>query len=108
MNIVKNPAMSILGVVAEVSLEDFPKLQAREEGYEQVEVTGELSVPFEVPVFTFIAPDQHHGDKKAYKTYLDTCLGGVPKEHHQTWLKETIIECEILDDSGRPLYLDLA
>jgi cation transport regulator ChaC len=109
MNIVPNNNHAITGVVVEVPLVDFPKLLERESGYDQVEVTAKIvNVKFEVPVFTFIAPDIHHGDKKAYQTYLDTCLGGVPTDTHDRWLAETIIECDIIDDRLLSQYNNVA
>ena len=104
MNIVPNKEQTITGVVVEVPLEDYPNLLAREAGYKQIEVTNKLSEKFTVAVYTFIAPDVDHGDKKVYQTYLDTCLGGVLPEHHDSWLAETIIECEIINDRQEALY----
>lgn len=108
MNIVPNDTMSIRGVVVEIPRIDFPKLLEREKGYEPVEVTSQLSIPFTAPVFTFVAPDQPHGNKQAFQTYIDTCLGGVPMAEHEVWLSETIIECEVFDDRQTTRYRDAA
>ena len=104
MNLVENPDMSVVGVITRVSQEELPILREREFGYDEVEVTNQVSILLDGPVYTFISSLTDIGDRKAFQTYLDTCLGGVAPEQREQWLLETIIECDILDDRTNPQY----
>lgn len=103
MNIVRNPKMSVEGVLIKVLGTEFPKLESREDGYQSVDISDFVSVDVADPVFTFIAPDEK-STNIILRTYLDTCLGGIHLGMHDLWLKETIFENEIYDDRKDPLY----
>ncbi len=105
LNIVPNIDMSVEGVVFGVTEEGMQALKDREDGYSIVDVSDSLSIKLESPVYTFIAPDvSEYKDKKMYLSYLNVCLEGVDSQKREKWIKDTIFECETLDDTDNPLY----
>lgn len=91
MNLVECENAVVEGVVTLVSDEDLQKLADREVGYELVEVTQNISLSLQGPVFTYINRNPNCVGKKIDEDYLERCLVGVPEEHHERWLEETII-----------------
>ena len=104
MNIVRSDESQIEGVLIEVSREELAELQKREVGYDRVDVTNHLSVSVDGRVFAFIAPDRHFHDKKILRSYLHTCMLGVPHDRREQWLKETEIYNPIHEDLDLPVY----
>ena len=104
MNIVESDDAVIEGVLIEVSKEELTKLEEREVGYDRYDVTNRLNISVNGRVFAFIAPDQHHADKKILRSYLHTCLLGVPHERRDQWLQETEIYNPIHEDLDHPAY----
>ena len=99
MNIVPNAAFSVSGVVVEFPQSDIPALYKRETGYEACDVTAALEQDYTSPVFAFMAPDALVTETDyVRRSYLDTCLDGVPDEEREQWLLETVVECQIRDD----------
>ncbi|MCA9360891.1 gamma-glutamylcyclotransferase [Candidatus Kaiserbacteria bacterium] len=90
MNLTTNDTMSVKGHVFTVADEELPALIEREAGYDLVNVTDKISVAFDEPVFAFIMHETVCDGKRICERYINTCLGGVPKEEHDTWLSETI------------------
>ena len=104
MNIVESDDAQIEGVLIEVSKKELAKLEKREVGYDQFDVTDRLSIPIDGRVFAFIAPDRHFHDKKILRSYLHTCLLGVPHHRRDQWLQETEIYNPIHEDLDHPAY----
>ncbi len=104
LNMVPRAKHSVKGVVISVTKKDTPKLAKREEGSELVDITSELNVNFGGQVFAYMQPDKKYPEMKVLKSYINTCLSYLPKNEHNTWLKETLIENEVVDDSENPLY----
>src|SRR3989344_765344 len=104
LNIIPEKDSVVEGVFIEVSDADIEYLKKREIGYNCTDVTDNIRENVDGHVFTFIAPDRDHPDAKIFKSYLETCLGGVPTEMRDQWLKETIIINQIEDDTAEPKY----
>lgn len=96
MNIVPNEAFAVTGVLIDFPETDLPALRQRETGYEMVNVTDLITSAQSNLIYTFVAPNlTEYAGKKIHQEYLDVCLGGVPQEQQDQWLKETVIECEV-------------
>ncbi len=104
LNLVPKQNCSVSGSILEISDTDASKLAKREEGSELVDITSELNVNFGGQVFAYMQPDKKYPEMKVLKSYINTCLSYLPKNEHNTWLKETLIENEVVDDSENPLY----
>ena len=96
------------GVLIPIDHDDLALLKEREREYECVDVSDMLDEPVEGVVYSFIAPDVAYPGLKIPRSYIMTCLGGVPEDFHESWLEETIIENEIEEDVERPLYENVA
>ena len=103
MNIRRNPMKSTVGVLVAVPHNQLPVLQSREAGYEMIEITDCLSRNIGHPVFTFIMKNPVTENKVVSHAYLETCLGGLSETDRESWLFETIIEHEVVDDRNDPL-----
>lgn len=104
LNIQENPNKEVMGVLVTVPYEHLSELKQREEGYDMVDVTHQISVKREGPIYTFIMQKDICCDGKCIpKSYVDTCLGGVHPDHHDRWLSETITEYDFVDDRDKPL-----
>ena len=104
LNIVPEKNSEVEGVLISVTKKALAMLQARECGYACVDVTGRIKDPVDGRVFTFIAPNREYPGKKIWKSYLQTCLNGVPQEKQSEWLQDTIIQNEVEDDTAAPRY----
>ncbi len=109
LNLVECHESKTNGVLIEVTDAELALLDAREIGYNHVDVTERVSILVDaaddtptdladVRIFAFIAPDQHHPDKHILRSYLHTCIQGVPDEHRDQWLLDTEICNTVLDD----------
>lgn len=88
--------MSVEGVLIDVNPIGFAILTRYEPGYELVDVTRSMvDYPSDSPrVYCYIGEALKEIPPeiaKIRRSYLDTCLGGVPSEKHDQWLKETHI-----------------
>lgn len=105
LNIIPNEDMSIEGVLVKLPVADLEAMKRREVGYEMVEVTESIHPADGENIFTFVAPDvDEYFGRKMDRSYLQTCLEGIPAEKRDRWLAETIIECEINEDLDDPQY----
>lgn len=104
LNIIPAKDSVVEGVLILVSDDDIEYLKKREVGYICIDVTADIRERVNGRVFTFIAPKKDYPDVKILKSYLDTCLGGVPRDKRTQWLKETIIVNKLEDDTEAPRY----
>lgn len=84
------------GTLIDVDPIGFAILTRHEPGYELVDVTSlMLEYPSDSPrVYCYIAESLKEIPQEIVKirrSYLNTCLGGVPPEKHEQWLHETHI-----------------
>ena len=106
MNLIPWVGGRVGGVLLLVSWRELAMLKVREVGYECVDVTRCIAGPCVGATFAFIAPDRTLPKLKILKSYLDTCLEGVPLTERTRWLQETIVVNEIEDDSEAPRYVN--
>ncbi len=104
LNIAPRENIEVSGVVIPVTSDELEMLKIREVGYDCVDVTDRLTDSFDGVVYAFIAPDVFISTLKVPRSYLLTCLGGVPEQERETWLAETILENEIEEDVFAPVY----
>ena len=104
LNIVQKEEIMVPGTLIRVSSDELERVKLREQGYKCVEVGSLIENCSKGLVFAFIAPDKKYPDLKILQSYLNTCLENVPKSERETWLSESIVENEIEDDSGNPMY----
>lgn len=88
--------MSVEGALIDVNPIGFAILTRYEPGYELVDVTRKIAdYPSDSPrVYCYIGESLKEIPPEVAKirrSYLDRCLGGVPSEKHDQWLKETHI-----------------
>ncbi|MEK7099012.1 MAG: hypothetical protein AAB916_00670 [Patescibacteria group bacterium] len=84
------------GKLIDVDPIGFAVLTRYESGYELVDVTMlMLDYPSDAPrVYCYIGEELKEIPPemaKIRRSYLTTCLGGVPPEKHEQWIKETHI-----------------
>lgn len=108
LNIIPNPRMKVRGIAVEINLLELKYLKRREAGYQCIDVSGSIEGWSGKPIFAFIAPDKAYPGMKIPRSYLDTCLRGVPRSDREVWIKETIIENEIEEDLAKPVYANAA
>ena len=104
MNLIVKPGNAVEGISFPVTDEEIERLKVREPGYEMVDITDAIQGQTEGLIFAFIAPDAEYPGIKIPQSYLNACLGAVPESLRAVWLKETIIQNEILEDSSSPVY----
>ncbi len=104
LNIIPEKDSVVEGVLIQISDVDLGYLKKREIGYICTDVTVDIREYVDGRVFTFIAPEREHPDAKILKSYLETCLGGVPADMRDQWLKETIVVNPVEDDTEEPKY----
>lgn len=104
LNIVPRAKYIMRGVLISVTDEELKTLKNRETGYECTEVTERIVETVEGRVFAFTAPDGNFPNLKILRSYLNTCLKGVPEKEQAKWIEETIIENPIEEDSNDPKY----
>jgi hypothetical protein len=109
LNIALQEHALVRGTLIPVNKEELEALKLREFGYACVDVTSRIEeAPQDgEPIYAFIAPDVAC-EVPVPRSYLLTCLGGVPEEERATWLEETIIPYGIFEDSQTPLYQNFA
>lgn len=107
LNIVPNEQSTIEGVLIEVTDEEFVKVCEREVGYEPVDVSGRVTPLVDAPAVVFVAPDGAYPNLLVPRSYIETCLRGVPMEKRESWVAETIIENEIIEDLDAPVYANV-
>ncbi len=90
LNLAEEKLNDVKGVVVEVCDTELSALKDREVGYDLVEVTNNLSVGFDVPVYTFIMSNPVLGNSVYQQSYMDLCLAGVPEGERDIWIKETL------------------
>lgn len=109
LNVIPCDGSEVQGVVIDFPEEEMDALRRRETGYELVDVTHLVKPQYTSKVYCFIAPNiSDYRDKKIYRSYLNTCLAAYSIEEQKEWLEETIIDCEILEDTDNPQYKPLA
>lgn len=89
------------GVLIDVDPIGFAILTRYEPGYDLVDVTDRMSGynPDEPRVYCYIAPELKEIPPEVAKirrSYLTTCLGGVPSEKHDRWMHETHIPPDVV------------
>lgn len=104
LNIVPNPEKSIEGMLIRISEEEVSMFDIREEGYARVDVTVQLQEPCDGRAIAFIAPDIDYPNLQVPRSYLNTCLVGVPADRRDAWVTETNIPYGIFEDSEKPVY----
>jgi gamma-glutamylcyclotransferase (GGCT)/AIG2-like uncharacterized protein YtfP len=104
MNIVPNTDTEIDGVLIEVTEEEFELLKEREIGYEAVNIAAQLHNFALEEAIAFIAQDLTFPEHRISRSYLATCMRDLPDSVCDQWLRETIIENEIIDDLHDPQY----
>jgi len=102
LNIVPDTASSVSGVLIPMTEAELELFSSREEGYEKVDVTEMLSSRTEGEALAFIAPDIECRFKVP-RSYLMTCMSGVPETERAQWLAETIMN-DIEEDADNPIY----
>jgi len=107
LNIVPRAKKDVTGVVIPVNDTELEALKRREYMYACVDISSRLSEALPGPVYAFIAPDVHIPSLKIPRTYIDTCLAGVPEEERRTWLADSIIENGFEEDSSHSVYQNL-
>lgn len=108
MNLVANEEMSVDGVSVPVTAEELERMGSREAGYRAVDVSRQISLPVDLEVIAFLAPNRSYPDMHIPRSYLETCMRDLPKSIREKWLAETIIENEILEDLEDPVYVNAA
>ncbi len=88
--------MAVEGTLIDVDPIGFAILTRYEPGYELVDITRSMAdYPADAPrVYCYIGDSLNEippETRKIRRTYLDTCLGGVPPKRHSRWLEETHI-----------------
>lgn len=106
LNIIPCTEKRVEGKVIAITKEELGKLRKRESGYECVGITERMEEKIEGVVYTFIAPDNSYPSMKIPRSYLTTCLVGRADAEKQLWLKETVIENEIIEDMLKPVYVN--
>ena len=104
LNIISEKDSVVEGVLIKVSDADIEDLKKREVGYTCADITADIREYVDGRVLTFIAPEGDYPDAKILKSYLETCLGGVPADMRDEWLKKTIVVNQVEDDTAEPKY----
>jgi len=104
MNIVEDAEASVEGIIIPLTLAELAILEKREEGYEQVDVTGQIDASVTGKVFAFIMPNAADSGLKVPRSYLLTCLQGVSENKRDRWISETLIPEGIEEDLENPVY----
>lgn len=104
LNIVPRKGKKVGGVAIPVTDGELKKIKKRETGYKCVDMTKRIMKKVDGRVFAFIAPDDNFPNLRILRSYLNTCLNGIPEKERAKWLKETIIENVIEEDSADPKY----
>lgn len=107
LNIAPREDIDVVGTVIPVTPEELEMLKVRESGYDCVDVTDLLEDEFDGIVYSFIAPDIPVAELKVPRSYILTCLDGIPAHEREQWLAETILENEIEEDVSSPVYENL-
>jgi gamma-glutamylcyclotransferase (GGCT)/AIG2-like uncharacterized protein YtfP len=108
MNIVFAEGYSVEGYVLDFYEHEFSAILERERGYAQVNVAHLLTQKSKVSVYAFVAPDKPQTTGIVPRSYLLTCMMGIPREKRENWLADTLIECDILEDLDTPVYANHA
>ena len=92
----RDGAMKVEGVLIDVDPIGLAVLTRHEPGYDLVDVTASMGgYPSDAPrVYCYIGEELKEIPPemaKIRRSYLATCLGGVPLEKHEQWMKETHI-----------------
>lgn len=104
LNIVPEKKSSIIGAIIPVSEKELEMLKEREQGYTCVDVTKNIEGATGGIVCVFIAPDINPLGKKILRSYIETCLRGVPEKNRAVWLQESILPGPVEDDLALPKY----
>jgi len=104
LNIIPARNRQVDGVLIRVTEKMLKKLKQREKGYVCKDVTEQIAKPVDGKIFVFRAPDRTCANKKILKSYLETCLRGVPKIKKKKWTQETIMSAAIENDLANPKY----
>lgn len=104
LNIVPRKRKKVKGVIIPVTDGELKKIKKRETGYKCVDVTNRIMGTVDGHIFAFIAPDDNFPNLRILRSYLNTCLNGVSEKERAKWLKETIIENTVEEDSADPKY----
>lgn len=107
LNIIPRRRFIVKGVLIRISPSDLILLKRREVGYVCKDITSMITPEANGRVYAFIAPHKQYPALKIPKSYMDICLGGVPKQKRALWIRETIIENDIVDDTRQPVYQDI-
>ncbi len=107
LNIIPRLRFIVKGVLIRISPSDLALLKRREVGYACKDVTSMITPKAKGRIYAFIAPHKQYPALKIPKSYMDICLGGVPKQERALWVRETIIENDIVDDTKQPVYRDV-
>lgn len=104
LNIIPRVGKKVEGKVIAITKTELERLRKRELGYDCVDVTDQMQEPTGGTVYAFIAPDISYPNMKIPRSYLITCLLGRSEAEKQLWLKESVIENEIIEDMSAPVY----
>lgn len=103
LNIASDPTSAVSGVLIPIDTRELELLKTREPGYVCTDVTVAVGVE-QGTVYTFIAPSVDYPGLQVPRSYLATCLAGVPKEAQTQWLQETSMPYGIYEDMEQPVY----
>lgn len=104
LNIVPRADSFVDGVLFELDETELQLLLPRESASRCADVSAEFESYVPGPVYAFIAPDIEYPGLKIAQSYIHTCLSALPKDIRDAWLADTIIENEVVDDLGAPIY----
>lgn len=121
MNLIGQQFSSVKGKLVEVSPTEFEEITRREQehwlyrtvlrlfrlwnGYDIVDVTEAIEPTPDGVVVAFIAPSNpNYRDYMVLRSYLNTCLDGVPEDEQEAYIEETLLGGAIIEDMDAPLY----
>lgn len=120
MNLRQNPRKHVMGNIISVNEAEMKELIKREQGgwlrhlykflrissgYEMLDITTSVTRIGAHRVYTFIAPSHpYYREYRTTRSYLNTCLDGVPEQKRAQWLTDTLLPGEIVEDADAPLY----
>lgn len=108
LNVAEAPGRAVAGICIAISQKEWAALMEREPGYDAVDVSALLDAPVEGRAFAFMARQGTRSDLPVPRSYLETCLRGVPEERRMQWMEETVIPNGIVEDLASPVYENAA
>ncbi|MEK7510367.1 MAG: gamma-glutamylcyclotransferase family protein [Patescibacteria group bacterium] len=100
LNLKPAPTAQVKGVLIRVTQDELEELKHREEGYDLVDVTGQVETKpsDDAVIYAFIAPP--FSELKVSGKYLQTMLAALPLGEREQWLRETDFDGAEVDEEN--------